>query len=386
MRIGLFTDSYAPQVSGVVTVVRVLKAELERLGHKVYIFTVSHKEAAPDSNIIRVKSFQFPNEPQHRVGVFSNHEIIKKAKECNLDIIHTHSEFSLYFAAKAVSQKLKIPMVHTLHTYYPDYLYYVPLFEPFLRNREYKLLRRILKYHKCIIAPSRKIYHYLEKHNFSQPIKIIPNGIELKAFSAGQENSSPKALQAFREAYRINPEEELVVFVGRLAIEKNIVTLLNNFKKMHDVMPKLKLLIAGDGPDRRDLLSYTKSLGLENAVLYLGYLNWPDEISTCYAVSKLFMSASHSEVHPITFIEAMAAGLPVVCAQDISIQDMVLNGENGFAVEDDTKLWEKALEILADPAKQESMGKRSAELSANYSVKTFVERMTKLYEEYALHK
>ncbi len=381
MNIGIFTDTYKPQLNGVVTVVKTLERELTKKGHNVYIFTVEtpdyHQNNSNEKNVYRLPSIKFFWEPNLRLGFPIYFPPLRVAKKWKLDIVHSHTPFTLGRVGHFVAKKMKIPEIHTYHTMFEEYAdIYLPLPGTFLRFYAKSESKRFCERTTAIVAPSKKMKKVLLDYGITKPIVVIPNGINLSPFLYNVPNNNE--IEDFKSKWKLG-NDKIIIFVGRMADEKNIDVLLMNFKKVVDIIKNVKLLMVGDGPKIKKYKELAEMLNISERVIFTGFLkNWPHELSIAYHSADLFVTASHTEVHPMTFIEAIASSLPVVAAYDASIEDMV--DGNGFLFEDDKKLYEGAIKILSDDSLQKMMSERSSEISKMYSVDRFIKNSLDLYE------
>lgn len=310
MNIGIFTDTYFPQVSGVATSIRTLKDDLERKGHHVYIFTttdpgVDKNEVEP--NVFRFGSVPFISFTDRRVAVRGLFHALEVAKELDLDIVHTQTEFSMGWIGKFVAKNLKIPCVHTYHTMYEDYLHYVlngHLLKPYHVKQ---FVRTFVNHMDGVIAPSQRVTESLRRYGVKIPIRVIPTGIDITAYD---QDCSVQVAQ-LRQQLDYTAETPVIMTLSRIASEKKIDQVLTSFPEMQKQIPDLRLLIVGDGPEREELETLTATLGISEVVTFVGEVKH-DQIAPYYQLANLFVSSSDTESQGLTYIEAMAAGLKCV--------------------------------------------------------------------------
>jgi 1,2-diacylglycerol 3-alpha-glucosyltransferase len=382
MNIGLFTDTYIPQVNGVVTVIRNLKENLSSMGNNVYVFTIKHPDAEPLKNVVRVPSIKFIKEPQHRIGIPFSTKINKVVKSKRLDIIHTHTEFSMWFQAMMVSRKFGLPMVHTMHTMYEEYIHYIPFLKYFADETIRNWIKLICKNCEVLVAPSQKMKDFLLNYNAYKPIKIIPNGVDLSKFYR-IENRDNKDIEEFRKRFNLNQNDKVLIFVGRLGKEKGIDVLLYILKKLVKNNPKIKLLLVGDGPEKRNLKILGEELNITDNTIFTGYLNWPDEVRLAYNSSDVAIVASHTESFGLVVLEALACGLPVVAKEDSSFQNLIIDGENGFFCKNREEMVEKTNDLISKPEKYKEMKQKARKTAEQFSVQQNAIRTFELYKEIA---
>ncbi len=379
MKIGLFSDTFEPQVNGVVSVIKTLVNGLPQRGHEVFVCTVAHPAARQSNNVLRLASIPFPWEKQHRFGLPFVHNMLARIRELELDVIHSHTPFTMGVLANMASRRLSIPCLHTYHTLFEEYFHYLPM-GALLKRLIPRLSKKYCNNQRAMIAPSRKMQRLLHGYEVSVPIHVVPNGIDLGAFM--EQAPTPSETQQFRSALNIQPDERAVIYVGRIAQEKSVEALLRNFVHVAAADSSTKLLLVGDGPERAHIARLSAQLGIHQRVVFTGYLKWPTEIALAYKSSDVFVSASHTEIHPIVYIEALASGLPVVSYRDPSIEEMVIDDENGYTFANKQHLHQGITKILADERTRQRMAKRSIEIAEAYTAEIFADRMSDIYEMY----
>lgn len=385
MKIGLFTDTYYPQINGVATSVLMLKENLERLGHQVYVFTTTDPKAAEkETNIYRVPSISFVSE--RRVGMFYNHKLAKLIRGLGLDLIHTHTEFSLGIFGREMANKLNIPFLHTYHTIYEDYTHYIVKFAAL--ESIAKMAARKISINFCnsadeVIVPTGKVRDLLLSYGVKQNISVMPTGIELDKFS--KYNYDSDTIQNLRTDLGIEAEDKCLLYVGRISKEKNIEEILMNMKSYLKHKENVKFVLIGAGPEKSTLEDMAKKLGIQRQTIFAGERPW-DEIGMYYQIGDVFISASQSETQGLTYIEALASGLPVVAKADRCLEGVVQNNVNGYTFQDREEFLQSLDSILYNDLLKERLSLGAIKSTKKFSVQKFAHTVEILYKNMLLDK
>ncbi|BAM23327.1 glycosyltransferase family 4 protein [Streptococcus intermedius] len=311
MRIGLFTDTYFPQVSGVATSIRTLKTELEKLGHTVFIFTTTDKDVNryEDWQIIRIPSVPFFAFKDRRIAYRGFSTALEIARQYQLDIIHTQTEFSLGLLGVWIAKELRIPVVHTYHTQYEDYVRYIAKGMVIRPSMVKYIVRGFMSDLDGVICPSEIVYDLLMKYKVKVEKRVIPTGIELAKFERPE--LTKENVADLREKLGISNQETMLLSLSRVSYEKNIQAILAALPKVLEENPNVKLVVAGNGPYLSDLKAQAKRLNITDMVIFTGMIA-PSETALYYKAADFFISASTSETQGLTYLESLASGTPII--------------------------------------------------------------------------
>ena len=384
MRVGIFTDSYYPHVSGVATSIDMLREGLEKMGHEVYLVIPNL-----DSNkFIYDKEKKTILLPGIKTGIYKTkltrlHS--KKAmkiieSEWHLDLIHSQTEFGVGYFSRFVAKKLNLPVVHTYHTLYEDYVYYVTHghFDKWAKKMVYKLT----KYYcdtKCdeLIVPTIKIKDlFINKYHITKNAYIIPTGIDIKRFYPT--NDLKKKAKELKNKYKINDDDFVIGSVGRIAIEKSFDKLLYNLKDLIKINNKIKVILVGDGPDLDRLKSLVKELNLSKNVVFTGLIDY-SLIPAYYQMFNLMVSFSTTETQGLTIIEGLAAAKPTLCINDDSFKDMIQSNYNGYLFNNDDEFKKYVLELNTNKELYKEMSNNAKNSTFGYSKEVFAAEVLKVY-------
>jgi len=387
MRVGIFTESYPPLVNGVSTSILMLEHALTKLGHEVFIITVSDnkKDYVLENNghILRLPSVNLANCYDYKMTSVYPIKAVNMIKKMNLDVIHSNVEFTVGIFARVVSEQLSIPLVHTYHTNWEDYTHYITKNKKILDDICKKLLKYLVVFFEDktvteLIVPSNKIYNlFKDKYKFTKNIHIIQTGIETSKFY--KENFNQKDINSLKKKLGIKKKDFVVMTVSRLAKEKRVDRIINNHKELVKKYSNMKLLIVGDGPDIDKLKDEAKSLGVSDSVIFTGKVPLND-IPIYYQLGNVFVTASKSETQGLTVVEAISSSLPVVAVKDDSFVNSVIEDFNGFVFTDDEKYINSISKLYEDKELYNRLSNQSRLLSEDFSSEYFALKVLKVYE------
>ena len=390
MRIGIFTETYTPYISGLVTSEIMLKKGLEKLGHEVYVVTANlesfHYEYDEEERVLKVPGIPTGIYDSRLTAVYPL-KAVNKIKSWNLDIIHSQTEFAIGTFARILAYQLDIPLVHTYHTMYEDYIHYIT--KGYFDKSSKKIVEYLTLFY-CdktateLIVPTKKTYDlFKEKYQVDRNIHIIPTGIELERFYT--ENIDKKKLASIKRKEKITKDDFIAIFIGRLAQEKNVVFLLDVMKDLVPNLPKLKLLIVGDGPDYDLYKEIIEKDHLENNVIMTGKVAW-EEVPYYYHLSDIFLTASHTETQGLTVIEAMASSVVPICIDDESFKNTIIDGLNGRIFNNEKECKEIITELYNDNELTKKLSNQARINSDRFSAKYFAESVLDVYKYAIEHK
>ena len=384
MRIAIFSDTYTPDINGVATSTKILKDELINHGHEVLVVTSelpseSDYEDDPNDNILRVPGLEIQALYGYRACNIYSFKGMKEIKSMNIEVIHVQTEFGIGIFGRIVGEALNIPVVYTYHTMWADYSHYVnPINSTAIDGLIKKAITRISKFYGDksaeLIVPSIKTKEALEKYGLHKNMHIIPTGLELDKFDP--KNKDDKLINQIKEKYGIK-DQFIVTFLGRIAKEKSIDVLIDAMKEIVKENDNILCLIVGGGPYLDELKELVKDDQIEKYIIFTGP-KLSQEVPSYYHLSNVFVSASVTETQGLTYIEAMASGIPAVARYDQNLENVIIDGVNGYFFKETNELVSILLNMMNSDCSK--MAREAYLRAMKFSSEVFYEKVIDVYK------
>jgi 1,2-diacylglycerol 3-alpha-glucosyltransferase len=377
MRILMISDVYFPRVNGVSTSIQTVAREFVQKGHEVALIAPDYGRHEPEPfKIIRIPSRYLPLDPEDRIlrprrVAALGQELATEA----FDIVHIHTPFVAHYSGLALSQRLNIPVVESYHTFFEQYL---DKYIPFVPSAWLRFGARRFSAAQCadvdaLAVPSYAMLEVLRSYGVKTPAEVIPTGVELDQFAEGKG-------ERFRQQHGIEQQRPVLVHVGRLAFEKNVDFLVRVLMLVRCSVPNVLLVIAGEGPARSSLEGMVAREGLQQSVLFVGYLGREGPLEDCYCAGDAFVFASRTETQGLVLLEAMALGVPVVSTAVMGTRE-VLRADHGCLIAEDEEadFAEKAVQILLDCGLRQRLSAEAKRYAREWSAPLMAGRMLWFY-------
>lgn len=379
MRILMISDVYFPRINGVSTSIQTFARELTALGCTVTLIAPDYGRCAPEPfEIIRIPSRYLPLDPEDRI---LRHRALRRVGRGlagrGFDLMHIHTPFIAHYSGLGLARRLGIPALATYHTFFEQYLHcYVPLVPaPWLRALARRLSMSQCNALDALVVPSQAMLKVLQGYGVRVPARVIPTGIELRQFDHGDG-------AAFRARHGIAPGRPVLVFVGRLAHEKNIGFLLRMLVRVKARLPEVLLVVAGEGPARETLTAQVYELALADNTRFVGYLDRDGPLEDCYRAGDAFVFASRTETQGLVLLESMALGVPVVSTAVMGTREVLAEGRGALiAPEDEAVFADRVLAVLEDPALRARLAAAGRDYAQTWSAPVLAERLLGYYRE-----
>lgn len=379
MKILFISDVYFPRINGVSTSIETFRKELRTLGHTVHLIAPDYLTPSSDeSDILRVPSRRVPLDPEDRFMSFSRvMQHLDKFRSEQYDIIHIQTPFVAHYLGLKLSRLLNIPCIETYHTFFEEYLYH---YVPVVPRKLMRMVAKRFSRHQGnslhgMVVPSHPMLSILKNYGITTRAEVIPTGIEPESFVTGDR-------AAFRNRYHIPQNRPVLLFVGRVAHEKNIGFLLQVLTQVKKEIPDVLFVIAGEGPARESLELEVKQLGLGDNVMFIGYLDRHTELNSCYCAADIFIFSSRTETQGLVLLEAMAQGIPVVSTAELGTRDVLKEGQGVWIAKEELgDFSEKIVKMLGDTDARNALSISGRDYAHGWSASKQAERMTEFYRE-----
>jgi 1,2-diacylglycerol 3-alpha-glucosyltransferase len=381
MRILMISDVYFPRVNGVSTSIQTFRRELAALGHESTLIAPAYPAAHDDdTGIVRIGSRRVPFDPEDRM--MKAGEIRRLAARLDAeayDIVHIQTPFVAHYLGVHLADRLGLPRVETYHTFFEEYLFHYIPFLPltWLQGLARRYSRAQSRDVDALIVPSSAMRDRLGEYGVETPMHVLPTGIPLAEFSGGDG-------AAFRRAHRIPAGRPMLLFVGRVAFEKNIEFLIGALELALRAVPDLLLVIAGEGPASGDLKKLVARRHLQEHVLFVGYLERNRSLLDCYRAADAFVFASRTETQGLVLLEAMALGVPVISTAVMGTRDIVGPGRGALVPEDNEAAFAAAIVRYArDPRLRPRLSQEAIGFAREWQADAMAQRLAQIYESVA---